>query len=455
MTLKQTLFKKGIGITSPPISPIAVSTQKDRRTSYLRILSYGWLAMGVLAFVSLFFFPDNRTQLLTVIGVTASTFIVIFVLLHFERVSLAGVIFCTVVSLSFFAFFTIDVLELGAEVAFQTRLTVAMMSGIGIIFAGSLISRWAALSFAALSSIIMIGMAAGFAVDSGAGVSIHVFWWLLALAAWMFESTFEAVYKELDQTQTNLEATVTARTSELSKANEELKHLSEVKDEFVANVSHELRTPITNLRLYQQLIRQNPDHTERYLGVLERETRRLDSIIETLLRLSRMDQTQTAINPVRLNLNQIAAQLVSDREAAAASKRISLVFDPGPGHLYEVMADAELLTQAVSVLLTNAVNYTPSGGQIITRTINRSDDSFRWAGIAISDTGPGITDEDMSRLFERFFRGKAGRESGEPGTGLGLALVKQIVDMHGGQVEVQSESIPGKGSTFTIWLERT
>jgi signal transduction histidine kinase len=118
----------------------------------------------------------------------------------------------------------------------------------------------------------------------------------------------------------------------------------------------------------------------------------------------------------------------------------------------ELQVDPELVTEAVSILLTNAINYTPSGGQILVKTLAASHQDQRMFGVQVSDTGPGIPKEEQSRLFERFFRGKVGQESGISGTGLGLAIVKEIIDRHNGSVDVVSEAIPGKGTTFTIWL---
>jgi two-component system, OmpR family, sensor histidine kinase BaeS len=117
-----------------------------------------------------------------------------------------------------------------------------------------------------------------------------------------------------------------------------------------------------------------------------------------------------------------------------------------------VQADPGMLGQALSILLTNALHYTPAGGQITLRVLVDQHHNFPHVGIAVEDTGPGIPLAEQARLFERFFRGTAGRTSGKPGTGLGLAILKEIVDRHAGYVEVMSTGKPGEGATFTIWL---
>ena len=108
--------------------------------------------------------------------------------------------------------------------------------------------------------------------------------------------------------------------------------------------------------------------------------------------------------------------------------------------------------QVLSAILTNAMNYTPAGGSITVSTQMEENQGRMWTGFAISDTGPGIPVEDQQRLFERFFRGKTGRASSSPGTGLGLSIAREIIYRHGGRIEVQQRRLPGKGTTFSVWL---
>ena len=123
-------------------------------------------------------------------------------------------------------------------------------------------------------------------------------------------------------------------------------------------------------------------------------------------------------------------------------------FEPLPCAL----ADEQMTGQVLSAILTNALNYTPAGGSVTVSTQIEENKGRIWTGFAVSDTGPGISVEDQERLFERFFRGKTGRASTSPGTGLGLAIAREIVYRHGGRIEVSSAGIPGKGTTFSVWL---
>jgi signal transduction histidine kinase len=257
----------------------------------------------------------------------------------------------------------------------------------------------------------------------------------------------EALQRYRDQ----LEELVRQRTTELNAANEHLLALGRVKDEFVSNVSHELRTPITNLKLHQYLLAADSGKFNEHLAVIKRETDRLAHIIDGLLHLSRLDQGRVPFNPVPINLNTLAHEYVLDRTPIAERKDLHLLFD-GALAPPVVTADAGLLGQALSILLTNALNYTPSGGCVTVHTGTYWLDEQGWGVLKVSDTGPGIAPEEHPHLFERFFRGKIGLESGMPGTGLGLALAKEIVQLHQGRISVISDGAAGQGTTFVIEL---
>lgn len=251
--------------------------------------------------------------------------------------------------------------------------------------------------------------------------------------------------------RSRVEETLRERTLQLEAANEELQILGRVKDEFVSNVSHELRSPITNLKLRQHLLAARPERWEGHLAVMTRETTRLEQIIESLLFLSRLDQARVDWKPTHADLNALVSQFVRDRAALAQSGDLTLSFSGEPD-LPPVEVDVVLWEQALSILLTNAFNYTPAGGHVEVRTEVRQRDGQRWVGVCVRDTGPGIPPDEQAHLFERFFRGTVGRKSGAPGTGLGLSIVQEIVNRHCGQVEVVSEGIPGQGVTFSLWV---
>jgi two-component system phosphate regulon sensor histidine kinase PhoR len=224
-----------------------------------------------------------------------------------------------------------------------------------------------------------------------------------------------------------------------------------LKDNFVSNVSHELRTPITSMRLNTTLLRGNPEKQDVYLDRLMRDLDRLGQLIEDLLQLSRLDQRRGDLVFRPLDLNAWASSLIEDYRVLAGDKQQTLTLTQQPG-LPPVEADGGFLGQVLGNLLNNAINYTPPGGKIFVSTDIREADGKAWAGFTVRDTGPGFLPEEQERLFERFYRGRAGRAARAPGPGLGLALAREIVGLHHGEIEIHSTGIEGEGALFRIWL---
>ena len=234
---------------------------------------------------------------------------------------------------------------------------------------------------------------------------------------------------------------------------EELKQLVQLKDQFVSNISHELRTPIANLRLRQHLMRKQPEQAGQHLEVMERETVRLNNLIEDLLILSRLDQGRQPIDFAQVDLNQLVQHHLEDRQLLAESKGITLSDELTPT-IPPVQGSPEMLDQVLSIMLTNAINYTPSGGTVVVSTRPKESEGKQWIGFCVKDTGFGIPAVEQHHLFTRFYRGSAARQSSQTGTGLGLAIAKEIVDRHNGQITVKSDGVSGKGTIFGVWFPR-
>lgn len=260
-----------------------------------------------------------------------------------------------------------------------------------------------------------------------------------------------SLHEQTERHATELEIRVVERTAELQKALEDARAADRVKSEFIANINHELRTPLTNLVLYHQMLRTQPTvKTEERLGVIGRELARLRNLIEDLLNLSRLDLGQVGFKPEPCDVNRLVRTLINDRQSMAEEKGLRVLLDLADG-LPSIRLDEALTLQAVSNLLTNAMNYTPGGGRIMIRTQEKNIDSSPMVGIIVEDNGPGISEEDRSRIFERFFRGQVAHSSGAPGTGLGLAIVRQVMERHNGLVEV-ADGIKGRGASFSLWF---
>jgi signal transduction histidine kinase len=246
-----------------------------------------------------------------------------------------------------------------------------------------------------------------------------------------------------------LERRVEERTRALAEANEQLKQLDKLKDQFISNVSHELRTPLTNIKLHLGLLdKRGPEALGRHLPTLQRETERLRGLIEDLLNLARL-QTR-ALPPQRepFLLDELLAEVVAVHLARAEAKRLTLHHELNPT-LAEVLLDRAEMMQVFNNLLGNAVAYTASGGHL--EVSARAAKLGARQGVAIRFHNPSvIPPEDQPHLFERFYRGRTGRESNEPGTGLGLAICKEIVERHHGRIDVDSH--PSHGTAFTVWV---
>jgi signal transduction histidine kinase len=258
------------------------------------------------------------------------------------------------------------------------------------------------------------------------------------------------LYQALRSHAERLGKTVALRTVELEQALERAQDADRVKSEFVSNVSHELRTPLTNIKLYLSLLtRGREEKRQIYLDTVHRETGRLQNLIEGLLDLSRLDLGKTQVHLGPTDLGLLVSTLAADREALVVARGLCLDVEFAE-ELLPVRGDDKLIEQVLNNLLTNAVNYTPSGGTITLSTALVEAEGRMWATVSVTDTGPGISEEEQTRLFERFYRGEAGQASDAPGTGLGLAICKEIMDLHGGRITLESEV--GRGSTFTVWL---
>jgi two-component system OmpR family sensor kinase len=216
---------------------------------------------------------------------------------------------------------------------------------------------------------------------------------------------------------------------------------------FVADASHELRTPLTAIRGFAELHRQGAvtgeEETKQLLARIEGESIRMGSLVEDLLLLARLDQARE-MERLPVDIAKVTRDAVASAQVAGPGHPISLTGDVD--ELY-TLGDQHRIHQVVANLLANARTHTPAGTAIAV-SIAQSSDGVR---IAVSDSGPGLSDEDQRRIFERFYRADSSRvrNDGE-GSGLGLSIVDAVMKAHGGGVSVDSEV--GKGSTFTLFF---
>lgn len=235
----------------------------------------------------------------------------------------------------------------------------------------------------------------------------------------------------------------------------ELRRLESLRSDFAANVSHELRTPITNIKGYvETLLDAGLEDREQALGFLQtvaRNADRLGTIIEDMLMLTRLERAEDA-EPLETSWTALAdliGQVEGEVEGQLRAKEMKLLVDVAPD-IGAPMNEA-LMRLALVNLVGNAIRYSPAGRRVwIQGGVVERAGNGNWLTVRVRDEGPGIEEEHLERLFERFYRVDKARSRDAGGTGLGLAIVKHIAILHGGRVEVSSKV--GQGSVFTLWL---
>ncbi|MFK7896633.1 MAG: ATP-binding protein [Myxococcota bacterium] len=246
----------------------------------------------------------------------------------------------------------------------------------------------------------------------------------------------------------------------------ELERLEEVRRDFVANASHELRTPLTAIQGFAETLLDSdlgPADQRSYLEIIDRHARRLGHIVRDLLAISTVETGKWNLDPVRLDVAVIARDLVQDFAPRAVEAELLLDFEvesdvdgadrpnsrpQAESDQTQAFADPRILEQILVNLLENAIKYTEAGGRIQLRVQGQAD----RVRIAVSDTGIGIPEEDVARIFERFYRVDRARSRSAGGTGLGLSIVRHMVQRSGGEISVESEL--GVGSTFAFGLPK-
>lgn len=227
------------------------------------------------------------------------------------------------------------------------------------------------------------------------------------------------------------------------------KEVERLKSQFIANVSHELRAPLTNIRNYLTLMeRGKVDQRERYMAVIGQETERLTRLIQDLLDLSTLEAQEVESPPGDVEIGPLVSKVVGAFTAEAERKEIALTTDV-PAELPSLTAVESQVEQVLNNLVANALAYTPPRGSVKVAAGSGEPERGRMLWLRVSDDGPGIEKDELPHLFSRFFRGSAAALSDSPGTGLGLSICKEILDNHGGRIDV--DSVPRQGTTFTVW----
>ncbi len=224
---------------------------------------------------------------------------------------------------------------------------------------------------------------------------------------------------------------------------------TEARDQFLMTATHELRTPLTNLQAYAEALLEEEDleieRQKEFCNVINSEANRLGRLVDQLLTVSQMEAGSMVANRHELELLPLLENAAEQLRGQAEKKQIALTTNLS-AKLPTVFGDRDKLQAVLVNLLGNAIKYTPDHGQVLLRC--SADD--RWIHISVEDNGLGIAEDEHEKVFEKFFRGAATRESDHRGNGLGLAFAREIARLHGGDIELQSAV--GEGSAFTLRL---
>lgn len=213
----------------------------------------------------------------------------------------------------------------------------------------------------------------------------------------------------------------------------------------ISDISHQTKTPVANLKLYSQLLEEQPLSPQAMdcARAISAQTEKLESLMEALVKSSRLETGILVLHPERQAIAPVLRRAAEQYMPGAGEKRIQLKLGETEG---EAVFDAKWTEEAVCNLLDNAVKYTPAGGKV---TVS-SRDFEMFSLIQVSDTGPGIAEEEQARVFSRFYRGTSARD--REGVGLGLCLTRQIAERQGGYVKL--DSAPDRGCRFSLYLPR-
>lgn len=233
----------------------------------------------------------------------------------------------------------------------------------------------------------------------------------------------------------------------LEFANERLKELDKLKSAFLSNVSHELRTPLAAVKslivnMLDGVTGTLNDKQVRYVTGIKESTERLTRLINDMLDLSVIEKGRTQLKPAHFSLTQLLDEVADDLRPTAEEKLIRLEA-PSVNEAVTVWADRDKIAQVLTNLIGNAVKFTSAQGEV---NISVHTNGAAWVEVSVADSGPGIAPEEANRIFDEFYQIRQAGEKKSRGVGLGLAISKKLVEMHGGKIWV--ETIAGKGSTF-------
>ena len=264
----------------------------------------------------------------------------------------------------------------------------------------------------------------------------------------MLDDAIHGDFQESNYNESLLSAVESRMREYLSVSAVSARNLQAEKDkiqEMIADISHQTKTPISNILLYSQLLdeREMPEDCRELTAALVKQAEKLQTLINALVKLSRLETGIIQLHPSRQALTPMLEEAVRQYLPTAKKKNITLLWEPSDS---KAVFDAKWTGEAVCNLLDNAIKYTPSGGEVRVSNV----DYEMFCRIDVSDTGPGVPEDEQAKIFGRFYRSAAASDT--EGVGIGLYLSRKILAEQGGYMKLTSS--PGNGSVFSLFLSK-
>lgn len=429
------------------------AADRARRAEFLSVANRCWLAMGGVAMVAMLFYPTELIFFTILVTVTAVTFVLVDGLNRNGKTRLGGTIFCLVVDATVYGLLLLNFHVHGFRdlEATLTRVSGYAFMGTSILFAGAVIGRAAAFGFALLNTTLLVATA--LFVDSRLGpkVSIPCFWWILAIAVWLYERHVSRALRWLREAHDSLERRVDERTLDLRRAMDQRDRAAREADaanadleSFSYSAAHDLRGPLRRIAGFVDILQEDygariENGGQDILRAMRGQSIRASQLIEDLLRLARIGRAPLV--PVALDISALARDIADELGSKDPGRDVEWAIEPG----LHTRADPGLARVVFENLLGNAWKFTSK------RTGARIEVGSTVDGFFVRDNGAGFDAALGERLFQPFQR--LHTEAEFSGSGIGLATVARIVRRHGGAITATGET--GKGATFTFGFEGT
>ncbi|NDJ60293.1 MAG: hypothetical protein GYB67_04160, partial [Chloroflexi bacterium] len=429
----------------------AMETHQERRAGLLRILTIAWI---VFILIGLFAAVIRLGISVSEIIYIANLVVGIYVLRLNQRgkTRLAGYIFVisynAILMIGFFFLVYTDPMTFSSAL----NIGVAYLMGLSVLLAALLIGGRAALQFAALNTLglgLIFLMYTEVATLGTLGLLV-TFVWLLALIAWLYERALERAFTRLKLVNDNLEKIIMIRTQELRRAKEQAESANRSKSAFLASMSHELRTPLNAILGFTQIIMRdsNLDSSHRqHMKIISNSGEHLLELINAVLEMSKIEAGQITLDENDFDLFLLLENLEDMLRPRVEGKGLEFVFERAHGLTRYIRTDERKLRQVLLNLISNATKFTYYGRITVHMRCEYYDQHVARFVFTVSDTGVGISEDQLKTIFESFSQTDSGRRAME-GTGLGLPISQEYVDLMGGTIQVSS--VVNKGSTFTF-----